>query len=548
MPSSRDTDRDRSRISSINKGKVIDLQGYLSAERALDLLATTPLADPQFARRLTEAVACGPSVPAVAARRVDAFKPLELESLGLVVAAYRKRAEAVSQMLKVAHDRRNSDARRLGASLLLEYFLDVPPADDLLATLRDPALALGLSFAAVVRQSLGLRVLRNYVQSLMFQPSDLLYMVFNRLLQEDELPLEVARLMSLHPDEELSLSVVEALAGQGSRQALSTLAALEPSLSRTAGHAALRAIQKMRLAGYSPRMSRPNMQCRALLGPIDGSGNRLLVLIAPTSVEDTAAKTGALTLEMYLSEMSGVADAVEYETTGGETPPHPAKLGHLHRYTPRVWGEGLGSWPLGGAAEPVAAALEVSYLYGLQVLREAVAKNWLSQTPLPLSYCLYSHHFWQFSERPEDSAGEIEEPEQWHTERFVGSEADLLLNPVLSSWYLTGDSAQEVAQEISALNGDAPRKLTDDNWKLLLPALIRLAHDEFGTEVRARYARRLRSMSEWFRMSGQFHEAACAASAAHTMLKSPPETNLLVLRMVQRGILVALDRLASRGS
>jgi hypothetical protein len=72
-----------------------------------------------------------------------------------------------------------------------------------------------------------------------------------------------------------------------------------------------------------------------------------------------------------------------------------------------------------------------------------------------------------------------------------------------------------------------------------------LAHDEFGPEVRQRYSDRLRRMAEWLHMSGEDHDAECARSAAQTILKAPPETNLLVLRLVQRGILVALNRLAA---
>ncbi len=103
----------------------------------------------------------------------------------------------------------------------------------------------------------------------------------------------------------------------------------------------------------------------------------------------------------------------------------------------------------------------------------------------------------------------------------------------------------QVAQDISTLSGGPPRELTDDSWRFLLPALIRLAHDEFGPEVRQRYSERLVRMSEWLQQSGEPHDAKCARSAAQTILKAPPETNLLVLRLVQRGILVALNRLAA---
>jgi hypothetical protein len=77
---------------------------------------------------------------------------------------------------------------------------------------------------------------------------------------------------------------------------------------------------------------------------------------------------------------------------------------------------------------------------------------------------------------------------------------------------------------------------------MLLPALIRLAHDEFGPQLRGRYAARLRRMAEWLNISGNTAEARMAESCARTMEQSPPETNLFVIRLVQKGILVALSQ------
>ena len=57
------------------------------------------------------------------------------------------------------------------------------------------------------------------------------------------------------------------------------------------------------------------------------------------------------------------------------------------------------------------------------------------------------------------------------------------------------------------------------------------------------YSRRLLLMSEWLWIGSQKREAALAASAARTMLQSPPEANLFVLRLIQRGVLVALSRM-----
>ena len=122
------------------------------------------------------------------------------------------------------------------------------------------------------------------------------------------------------------------------------------------------------------------------------------------------------------------------------------------------------------------------------------------------------------------------------------TESDLLFNPLFDSWYLDSPGIEAVAREVASLENGAPHEIADENWRILLPALISLAHDEFGPHLRVRYAARLRRMAEWLYMSGNAHDAEMAAQCSRTMLNSPPEANLFVLRLVQKGILVALAR------
>lgn len=545
MPHSSDMGSESRRVPKV--GKVIDLGGYLAAERALDLVISTDPADALYPHRLAAATQLGASMLAVVARRLDAYRPEALESLGRAAAAYPVRAEAVAHLTRAANDRRIADARRLGAMLVLEYCLGVPPGDDYLATLRDPTTALALSFWGAARGAVRSPLLQSYVQAMLTQPSELLYGLFGRLVAlEGDVPAEVARLLALHPDAELSLEIVDALAAQGSKAAVQCLAVLAPNVSPEASHAADRALRKLRLSGYSPRLLQPPVEgCRALLSPIDGRGYRLLVLVAPGSGSDSATM-----LELYLSDAEGLLEASTYAACGQADLPRTADMGRVHHYLPKGWVPGSAQiTDAGSGNSPTVtfAMLEAPYLYGLDVLREAVRRNWLCVAPLPLEYALVSHLFWAHSDGlQEASFGVADEADIPH--QLTPREADLLMNPAFDSWYLEGDAAREVAEDISALNGGPPKELTDDNWKLMLPALIRLAHDEFGPEVRVHYAARLRRMSEWLRLAGQDQEANCATSAARTMLKSPPETNLLVLRLVQRGILVALNRLASEGA
>jgi hypothetical protein len=524
------------------------LQGYLEAERALDRFLATSSAHPQYQARLSEIAGFGPSLIAVITRRLDAFRPDDIDELGRAATAFPDRDMATTQLRKAADDRRNSDARRLGAMLVLEYCLGEPPDEDFVGTLNDPLGSLAYSLKGALEGAFKSPILRSYVHTLLAQSSDLLFGIFSRLTSlERDTPAEVARLFSLHPDLELSMAVVEALASQGSRSSVQTLALLEPSLAPEVSHAANRALQKLRLSGYSPRVLRAPVEgCRALVSPIDGSGNRLLMLIAPISEGSSVSAV----LEMFVNEAVGVVEASGVPEAKPADLPVTARQGFVHRQSLRTWmGMPLGEEGQTGARDatntPVhVPLLEADFLYGLELLREAVHNNWLASAPLPLDYCLLGHLCWSYGAGLSEAGGRA----AWENEGespLVAREADLLTNPVFDSWYLASESARQVALDISTLSGGPPRELTDDSWRFLLPALIRLAHDEFGPEARQRYSERLRRMSEWLHMCGDAHDAECARSGAQTILKAPPETNLLVLRLVQRGILVALNRLAA---
>ena len=125
----------------------------------------------------------------------------------------------------------------------------------------------------------------------------------------------------------------------------------------------------------------------------------------------------------------------------------------------------------------------------------------------------------------------------------IEDESALLSYSGFTDWYLDTPATHLSAQEIAASSGGLSSELTDENWRILLPSIIRLAHDEFVPELRAIYANRLRQMADWLFFGGRHTQAVLAASAAHTMTHSPPEANLFVLRLVQKGILVALSQL-----
>jgi hypothetical protein len=184
--------------------------------------------------------------------------------------------------------------------------------------------------------------------------------------------------------------------------------------------------------------------------------------------------------------------------------------------------------------------LDVPFAYGLRVLRDAVEKSWEGGTPLPVDYQLYFHYPWRFG----NTVVAHDAPEHARQEYDLSlfeSESELLSDPLFETWFLESGAVYLAAQELLAQDIGLPEELTDQSWRALLPVVIKLARSEFNIDMRDRYARRLRLMSEWLEYAGRSDEARLAASAAHTMLLSPPEANLFVLALVQKGILVAIE-------
>jgi hypothetical protein len=374
--------------------------------------------------------------------------------------------------------------------------------------------------------------LRDYLRALVFQPLDLLYSVLGALAEAgDDRTVDVLRLLALQPDPDLQMGAIEALAGRGTERALKALGVLELTLPEDTARAANRHLQKLRLSGADVATLRmPAEGCQAWLTAVDGRGDRLLWLAAP----QPESSNGYTVLGLLFNDVTGVLDAIGVGGIQEAILPPLAPVGTL---LPRLdlSISGILS-PDSALGEHTGGYLVVPFTYALTLLREAVAANWATGAPLPIEYQLLN------ASMDEEAESGRDDPLEFNVGGGTG-ESDLLFDMLFDSWYLEGASVHAVAQDVVELGGSLPYELTDDNWRMLLPALIRLAHDEFGPELRARYAARLRRMGEWFEYAGRRNAAEMAYQCAHTMVKSPPEANLFVLRLVQKGILVAVSEM-----
>ena len=516
--------------------KVISLRGHQVAEEALESLVRADRQTPGYPVLLAKALAMGQPLLAAVTRRLDASRPHELRRLGDLVARFPSRITAVHALVRAASDRRSGDRRRMGAIMLLcSQYLSAPPSDDLLFSLRDPSEALANTLMGLLDACADdphvLAEFEGYFHVLLTQPPDILYGAVGKLARMRERALGALRLLALHPHPDIADAAIEALASDPSLEGARTLTMLEPNLSSEAARVVARHLQKLRLSGSAvAALDTPGAGCRALASAIDGWGNRLLWF--------RVAQPGStpLLLGLLLRDNTGLVEATAGTGSLMARFPGPAQVGAQH--APFVYR------PLD--PEPnyaTATCIEIPFTYGLRILRDEVRKNGATSTPLPLEYQLLFHHIWRFGGELDADSGYILPSDEATPESDVEHESELLSNQLFEGWYISSDGTQGVAERVAELDKEMPHELSHDNWRVLLPALIRLAHDEFGPELRAEYSQRLNLMAEWLWIAGHHREASLAASASRTMLQSPPEANLFVLRLIQRGVLVALSRM-----
>lgn len=509
-------------------GKVIDLQGHQAAEQLLDDLLRADRRNPAYHSLTARAVAVGPPMLAAIVRRLDSSRPRRIAALGRLASTYPSRGEAVKALVRAAADRRNNDNRRFGALLVLTQYLGMPPVDDFMSTLRNPAMAVAGALVGALTEPVGEAELQHeFTAALLGQSVDVLYAVLQAL---QDVPGDGAvaalRLLALQPEPELMQGAIEALSTRPSVSAIRSLAILEPNLPPETVRTVGRLLQKLRLSGYDADiLTEPVQGCRARLGPVDGQGKRALWLQTPLGPGG-----GSIALGLDLSDMMGLMSCTVFPLDRAQDSaptPLPAERPGSRRHA-------------NARALTASTMLDVPFAYGLRVLRDAVEKSWEGGTPLPVDYQLYFHYPWRFGNTvvAHDAPGHAR---QEYDLSLFESESELLSDPLFETWYLESGAVYLAAQELLAQDIGLPEELTDQSWRALLPVVIKLARSEFNIDMRDRYARRLRLMSEWLEYAGRGDEARLAASAAHTMLLSPPEANLFVLALVQKGILVAIE-------
>jgi hypothetical protein len=518
-------------------GNVIDLQGRYQAEKLLDALLHADRHDAAHDRLLAEALSAGTLVLAAAVRRLDSSRPYQLAALANLIAAFPSRQGAIKSLVRAAADRRNSDNRRMGAMIVLNQYLGVPPGEDFITSLRNPAQAAISSLIGSLNEYADhSEMLHEYFRSLLQQPVEVLHSVLSTLA---DVPGDGAtaalRLLALQRDPDLMHAAIEALASRDVPEAVSALVALVPNLPRDMARSVSRHLHKLQLSGH--RLASPaaiDRRCRAILSAIDGHGKRMLWFQVPSMKPGETAIVGLLTRDGM-----GLVDALGAVSFGGLAFPAPAPLGTVHPpFAPEV--------PDSPPNVALMACLEVPYVYGLHILRDAISKNWETGTQLPVEYQLFFDTLWRFGwgKAAEAAATGASTWPGSASVDYTDDEHELLDNPVFADWYLESGAVYLAAQEILALDAQLPSNMAGESWRAALPTLIKLARTDFNAGLRQCYSERLELMTHWLYLAGQERAARLAASAARSITASPPEANPFVLALAQKGILVALENIS----
>ena len=521
-------DESDSANSPSQTGKVISLRGHQAAEQVVDHLLAVGRSDLRFVSLVTKAFGLGTPLLSAVARRLDAARPKELLILAEVAGRYPGRGQAVRTLVRAANDRRASDTRRLGAALALgmyDYGVILPPLQDFLAGLSSPAPAFASALVSALdaySHSTAPQEWEPLFALFLSQPPEVLFSVIGALGETPRFTrsdtASALQLLALNPHPDVMAAAVEALTAQTDETSVRALATLQPNLPADMGHLVSRQLQKLRLSGMydpsPPTASPPSIQAR--LSAVDGRGRCLLSL----------ARDKSRVIELILSDTQGIIDAAinPVAQADGET-------GRPRRAINPLYGE---------QSSHRESLVAVPMGYSLGLLRRVIRSNWVSGTSLPVAYLLECKAIWEAGNGEDEATPDLTSED---LSAASEDESALLSYSGFTDWYLDTPATHLSAQEIAASTGGLSSELTDENWRILLPSIIRLAHDEFVPELRTLYANRLRQMADWLYFGGKRTQASLAASAAHTMTHSPPEANLFVLRLVQKGILVALGQL-----
>lgn len=432
------------------------------------------------------------------------------------VAKYLDRAQVVPLLKAVAASRTRSDLARLSAITILDRFLGEPVEDALLVGLAAPdQVALHSLRELVQAMAQDPMAIIEYLNQLNAQPPDVPHLLLAALPQMPGDPhlVTLLRVFAQAPDPRLAHDALEQLSRTRAPEAALALDSLRATLPPALASLAERGRRKLRLSGISissaPSLAGvpwfvSNMRWRVLISPVDGTGAQLLWFIG-----EPLGEAFATLISIVIQDPKGIVIASGTLKTPQTALPPARGEGSLHRIA-------------GMQRRAPVMLVEASLEAGRQALREALTQNWASDTPTPLEYRLFNPLIWlaQAEEHPEGHL--LQTLAAQNATRFgTAADASLLNHPAFFGWFWPTPNRQ-------GLNKDPGSDRSD--------AVTRVIRADFGPDIVASYARRLRRMAVWLTFAGEQQTASLAQTAAEQLSTEAPETCLFIRRLVEIGL------------
>jgi hypothetical protein len=489
----------------------------LMERRALEaeFAALANTTDPEtLVQRAQEIAQHGNAAIPVLLASLDSGDPQLRGGLGQV-AARLERSAIVPALRAAARGRDRSDRARLAALTILDRYLHEPIEDALLAELQDPQTLAQESLRELLQE-----MARNpysiieYLTQLAEQPPDVPRMILDAIPSAQPNPhlATLLRMLAQDPDRALAQAAIEQLGRIRSGQAVRALATLQPTLPPDLAALAERARRKLRMSGATeapidlevePWLSQAHEQW-LLISPVDAAGAQMTWTISAPDAEGRCT-----ILSIVTQDAAGIVGCTELRGVPASDLPQPQGAGRVHRIAHRQ-----GAWPIELLEAPAAA--------GRQTIQEALERNRANGSPTPLQYRLLNPVIWLHEG---DGGPAAAEPPPAPDD--AAAAAILLDHPAFLGWHWWPKDLPLSARWGAQSSGARAR------------TAIEAALGQFGPEVCASYARRLRAMQRWLLLAGDGPAAALAEVAARQVEAGQPQESPFVQRLARAGFEVA---------
>ncbi len=500
--------RDSKIITSLHQRRQIE-----QAIRALSEVTS----EEELTRRAREIAEQGEAVLPVLLAMLGTADPQLRGGLARVASAL-PREKVIPALRAVAGDPSRPDGERMTAMTILERFLGEELGPELFVGLTDPHKLAVASLQEMLSEAVDEPgVLIEYLTQLEEEPVEVALMIVEATAQLDpEQTTDLLRMLSLDPRPPIARAALHRLGSLRTHAALIALQSLLPNLPPALKPVAERGLRKLTLSGVTaPSPEAPSW--RALLSPVEGTGNQILWFIRPHDTEPLCTLVG-----LWLDDQGGLLDAFGRDDIPREQLPGAQPPGTMH----------LVQVPRKNA---ITLLLEIPFDAGRQVLADAVTNHLAQGRPLPMLYRFYSQELWSTPWTP--TAPSAVEQETESATRSLEDTLQLLDHPAFYTWGVQEPWVYDIAEELSQRAG-AWQETT------IASRAREIAQRAFPPDALEVLSRRLQRMSRWLALAGEDELSLLARWTAAHLRETPPAAHPFLLRMAEMGLQAAILNLS----